>query len=211
MSKKHYYYHPSYGPYLDALENFAKCCGGISRELALLFELNATKDNCGNIHPEQISEDWQRVFYDRNYYGGSLKALKESIEKKRTGYKYKDKATGEMIEVDGTDTSWRKLRSAARAAGIKIVDKKADDPEAWARYGRFYDMLTSLESVCDLRAMLYGWIRSDRKKIADGQATITPNPALVADKNWKPIETLSIEEIFKKYDELLEKRKKAGK
>jgi hypothetical protein len=72
-------------------------------------------------------------------------------------------------------------------------------------------MATSLEAICDLRAMVHKWIAADREKIANGQATITPDPALVADKKWRPLPVLSIEEIFARYDKLLAKRKKAGK
>lgn len=207
----YYYYHPAYVHYLDALQAFLKACGGISRELALLSELEATKDNRGVYHPEQLSEDWQKLFYDKKYYGGSVGTLKESIQNKKDGYKYRDKLTGELREEIGTKRAWRMLRAAAQVAGIKIVGKMSDDPEAWKSYGHFYDMVTSLEAICDLRAQVYRWIAADRKKIADGQATITPDPALVADENWRPIEPLSIEEIFARYDKLLVKRKKAGK
>ena len=209
---KNYYFHPSYEAYLEALEGFAKACGGISRESALMYELQSTQDSRGALHPEQLSADWQKVFYDPQYYGGSIKRLKSSIAMKRDGYSYKDKHTGELIEVIGTRKAWRILRAAAQAADIKKKKKKDDDPEAWERYGRFYNMMTSLEAVCDLRAQLYRWIKSDRAKMAKGQATITPDPSLVADKNWQPIDMLSVERIFEKYDELLVKRKKkAGK
>ena len=208
---KNYYFHPAYRAYLDALEIFARQCGGISRELALLFELNATKDNRGNIHPEQISEEWQRVFYDPDYYGGSIHKLEKSIQKKKDGYHYRDRWTGQVIEVIGTRKAWRTLCSAAQAAGIKVIIDEGDSPEAWEQ-SRFYKMMTSLEAVCDLRAQLYRWIRSDRAKMAKGQATITPDPSLVADKDWRPIEMLSIERIFAKYDKLLvSRKKKAGK
>jgi len=208
---RNYYYHPAYESYLDALETFLKACGGTSRELALLFELSATEDSRGYIHPEQLSEDWQNVFYNPDYYGGSIDKLKASIKSKKEGYTYKDKKTGELIEVIGTKRAWYMLRAAARATGIRIVGRKDDDPEAWARYGRFYDMATSQEKICDLRAMALAWIRADRQKIAKGQATITPDPTLVADKKWGPLPMLSIEEIFARYDKLLAKRKKAGK
>lgn len=211
MLRYYYYFHPAYTYYLDALKAFLNACGGISRELALLSELSATEDCYGIIHPEQIAEDWQRLFYDPKYYNGSLDALKESIKMKKKGYKYRDKNTGELIEVIGTEKAWRMLRAAALAADIKIVGKESEDPEAWKRYGRFYNMVASLETICDLRAMVHKWIAADREKIANGQATITPDPALVADKKWRPLPALSIEEIFTRYDKLLVKRKQTGK
>ena len=187
--KKKFYFHPGYCEYLTQLESFAKAAGGRSRENAIMIEYGSTRDSRGVAHPELLSPGQAQAL--RDYYNNDIKKVEESYNSKK----------GDMKDA------WYRMTRAAKTIGIEIQRK--GEPE-WPLYEEFCRDLMALEAVCDLRAILYRWIKSDRERIARGIATVTPSPELVADPDWQAIDVLTIPRILQKYDDLLKSRAKKG-
>ena len=178
MSRKyHYYYDPSVPAYYDALKRLAKKGGEISRELALLADLQSEVA----LSPDQV--DWFNRYYD-----GSMRRLVASVTSKKK----------EMKRV------WQELLDTADAIGIERIPGK-DSPD-YPLYARFYRSLCELEENCDLRSKVHTWANADLEKIEAGRATIQPDPELVSSPDWKPLEILSVPQIMARYDALMAKR-----
>lgn len=180
MSKIKYYYNPAYKGYLRELKNLAKHGGGISRENALLADIRAGVE----LSPEQLA-----IFEDPDYYDGSVKLLEKAVAKKRKA----------MVQA------WLRFLNASDAAGIERTH--GQDSEDYPLYKRFYGLLCALEADCDLRSKVHKWANTDLKRIENGVGTVSPDPSLVASKEWKELQPLSVPVIMARYDEILLKRK----